>query len=160
MRKRRRPHGRRLNILPKTAHTPLMKKRATFLCVLAVFVILFACAFKLDENSSIKDLTHPYINTYECTRATLGETDLLEEYEYFRIIVGENNDLKVLFKRKDGKAYEFSSKYTFDDTTHELTAEIGVLGYTYKQKTIIEKGRFTISMPILNKQLIMIFETN
>ena len=128
MRKRRRQHGRRLNILPKTAHTPLMKKRTTFLCVLAVFVILFACAFKLDENSSIKDLTHPYINTYECTRATLGETDLLEEYEYFRIIVGENNDLKVLFKRKDGKAYEFSSKYTFDDTTHELTAEIGVLG--------------------------------
>ena len=83
----------------------------------------------------------------------------MEEYEYFRIIVGENNDLKVLFKRKDGKAYEFSSKYTFDDTTHELTAEIGVLGYPYRQKTVIEKGTFTISMPILNKQLIMIFET-
>lgn len=126
--------------------------------IFAMLIILFTCAFTIDENSSIKELTHPYLNTYECTRATLGETDLLEEYEYFRIILEEGDKLTVLLKRKNDIERKFASTYNYDDKTHELTAEIGVLGFTYRQKTIIDSGRFTISMPILNKQLVMIFE--
>ena len=135
-----------------------MKKRLFVAGLLATLVITFACAFTIDENSSVKDLTHPYINTYECTRATLGETDLLEEYEYFRIIIGEGEELTVLFNQKGGKEHRYASTYKFDKDTHELTAEIGILGFTYRQKTIIENGKFTISMPILTKQLTMIFE--
>lgn len=135
-----------------------MKKRLFVAGLLAALVITFACAFTIDENSSVKDLTHPYINSYECTRATLGETDLLEEYEYFRIIIGEGEELTVLFKQKGGKEHRYASTYKFDKDTHELTAEIGILGFTYRQKTIIENGKFTISMPILTKQLTMIFE--
>ena len=135
-----------------------MKKRLFVAGLLATLVITLACAFTIDENSSVKDLTHPYINSYECTRATLGETDLLEEYEYFRIIIGEGEELTVLFKQKGGKEHRYASTYKFDKDTHELTAEIGILGFTYRQKTIIENGKFTISMPILTKQLTMIFE--
>lgn len=135
-----------------------MKLKCLGLSLFAALLITFACAFTLDKNSSIKDLTHPYMNTYECTRATLGDTDLLEEYEYFRIIIGENDELIVLFKKKEGREYKFSTTYKFDQKTRELTAEIGVFGFTCKQKTIIENGSFTITMPILSRQLIMIFE--
>lgn len=135
-----------------------MKKRTTFLCVLAVFVILFACAFKLDENSSIKDLTHPYINTYECRMATLGQTDILCGYDYIRLIIGESNSLTFMTKPKNGEEYTCSGTYAYDRTTGELTADIGVLGYKMKPTTKIERGRFTITMPVLNRQLIMSFE--
>ena len=82
----------------------------------------------------------------------------MEEYDYFRIIIGENDELIVLFKKKEGREYKFSTTYKFDQKTRELTAEIGVFGFTCKQKTIIENGSFTITMPILSRQLIMIFE--
>lgn len=98
------------------------------------------------------------MNTYECTRATLGDTNLLEDYDYFRIIIGEKNQLKIMYRKKDGSCNEFDSTYKFNEKTNELTAEIGIMGFNYKQKTIITDGRFTITMPIMSKQLVMIFE--
>ena len=135
-----------------------MKIKTLCAGLLAMIVLLFACAFTIDENSSIKELTHPYMNTYECTRATLGDADLLEEYEYFRIIIGENEKLEVLMKKKGEQEQSFASTYKFDEHTRELTAEIGILGFAYRQKTIIRNGKFVISMPVLAKQLVMIFE--
>lgn len=135
-----------------------MKFKASCTCLIAIFIILISCAFTIDEDSSIKELTHPYMNTYECTRATLGDTNLLEDYDYFRIIIGEKNQLKIMYRKKDGSCNEFDSTYKFNEKTNELTAEIGIMGFNYKQKTIITDGRFTITMPIMSKQLVMIFE--
>ena len=135
-----------------------MKKKLILTGAIAVLIILFACAFKIDGDSSIKDITHPYINTYECTRATLGESDLLDDYEYLRIIIEEGGQMKIIFKQKDGKSYQYESTYSYDEKTRELTAEMTILGYRYKQKTTIENGKFTIAMPLFSKQLVMVFE--
>ena len=135
-----------------------MKIKISYTSLIAIFIIFIACAFTIDEDSSIKELTHPYINTYECTRATLGDTNLLENYDYLRIIVGEKNQLKILYKRKGENCNEFNGTYKVNEKSNELTAEIGILGYNYKQKTIISDGRFTITLPILSKQLVMTFE--
>lgn len=135
-----------------------MRKKAISAGLLAILIIMFACAFTIDENSSVKELTHPYINTYECTRATLGNTNLLEKYEYFRIILDEGNKLTLLLKRQDDAEKKFISTYAYDDKTHTLTAEAGILGFAYRHETTIEKGKFTISMPIMTRQLVMVFE--
>ena len=126
-----------------------------FVCIAT---ILSVCAFKIDENSSIKDITPPYINPYECHTATLGQTDILCGYDYIRLIIGESNSLTLLTKPKNGEEYACFGTYAYDSATGELTADIGVLGYKMKPTTKIERGRFTITMPVLNRQLIMSFE--
>jgi hypothetical protein len=83
--------------------------------------------------------------------------DLLENYDYFRITFLDENNLEVSFKRSDGKKYKYTCPYSVDNTTGEFTAEIGILGCKFKQTTKIENGKFTLSMPILYKQLIMKF---
>lgn len=135
-----------------------MKKKIISSVVLFTTLCLLLCAFKVDGQSSVKSLTHPYINTYECTHARLGDEDLLEKYEYFKIIFLDTKQLKVSFKRKDGKRHDYVCDYTYDDKTREFSAQIGILGFTFKQKTVIENGKFTVSMPILFKQLYMLFE--
>ncbi|MGN0818433.1 MAG: hypothetical protein ACI4L9_05620, partial [Candidatus Coproplasma sp.] len=121
-------------------------------------VCLLLCAFTIDYKSSVKSLTHPYINTYECTQARLGDENLLEKYEYFKITFLDTKELQVSFKRIGGKRHDYTCAYSYDDKTKEFSAELGILGFTFRQKTVIENGKFTISMPIFTKQLFMLFE--
>lgn len=135
-----------------------MKKKILPTVALFAALCLLLCAFTIDAKSSVKSLTHPYINTYECTQARIGEFDLLDNYEYIKITFLDTEKLEVSFKEKGGKRHEYTCPYTHDDNTHEFEAELGILGFTFRQKTVIKDGKFTISMPILSKQLIMLFE--
>jgi hypothetical protein len=142
----------------KTQHNTQKLNRALLpLIIAAAFCINFLCAFTIDKNSSLKDITHPYINRYECTSATLGDVDLLENYEYFRIDLLNESELEVSFKKKDGNTHSYKSTYTYDNKSGELVAEIGILGCKFKQAVIIKNGKFTITMPILYKTLVMNF---
>ncbi len=128
------------------------------LCVFAL-CCLFLCAFTFDKSSSLKDLTHPYINTYECTAARLGNENLLEKYDYFRITILDEKELEISFKRKwPNKKNVYKCGYTYNPKTQELSAELGILGYRFKQTTKIANGKFTISMPVFGRPLLMNFE--
>lgn len=135
-----------------------MKKRFIAVIFIALASCLCLCAFTVDMNSSVKTLTKPYITTYECTYAQLGKENLLEKYEYLKITILDDKELEVSFKTKKGKKHAYTSAYTYDDKSGELKAEIGILGFKFKQATKIENGKFNISMPIMGKQLSMKFE--
>jgi hypothetical protein len=124
-----------------------------------LLIFMFCCAFKIDENSSLKDFTHPYINTYECTYAMFGGDNLLDDFDYFKITLLNKKELEVSFKKQDEAKKSFTCPYEYDKKSGELTAEIGILGYKYRQKVIIKEGKFTISFNILTKPLVMIFES-
>lgn len=136
-----------------------MKKKlcAIFLCG-AIICAIF-CAFTFDPSSSVTSLTKPYITTYDCTEARLGEEDLLEKYEYIKIIFIDENEIDVSYKAKNGKRHAHRCAYTYDDETGEFEAEIGILGYKLRQKAKIDGGKFTLNMPILGKPLIISFES-
>ena len=135
-----------------------MKKKVFAIVFVACALCLSLCAFTVDTNSSLKSLTHPYINTYECTQATLGKEDLLEKYEYFRITFLDKKELEISYKKKNGARRAIKCPYTFDDKTKILQAEFGVLCFKFRQSTMIENGKFTVTMPILGRQLIMNFK--
>ena len=134
-----------------------MKKKFYFVFIISAICCILLCAFTFDKNSSLKDLTHPYINTYECTAARLGNENLLEQYEYFKITFLDTKQLEVSFKRKNGKRRAYTCCYQYDDKTDEFSAELGIMGYKFKQTTKIKNGRFTIAMPIFGKPLLMNF---
>lgn len=134
-----------------------MKAKLTALFTTSVLCILLLCAFTFDKNASIKTLTNPYITTYDCTFARLGNEDLLEKYEYLKITFLDDKELEVSFKRVKGKRHAYKCDYTYDDDTGTFEAEIGILGFKFRQSTQIINGKFTLSMPILGKPLVMNF---
>lgn len=133
-------------------------KKIIFAVISAVCLICTLCAFTFDLNSSVKALTHPYINTYYCTEARLGDVNLLEKYDYFIITILDDQELEVSFKKTEGQKYSYICNYDFDEETRELSAGVGILGFSYRQKTVINNGTFYINMPVLNKTLFMKFE--
>lgn len=131
---------------------------ALFFTICAMLTFLPSCDAK--NAGSLKSITLPYIAQYECVEASLGEEDLLNRFEYIKITLLDKEKLELAYKSKDGESKSVKSNYNFDVNTHKLTADIGILGYSFKQSTIIEKGKFTISKSIGGKQLIMKFKTS
>ena len=118
--------------------------------------LLPAC--DIQEADSLKSLTKPYIAQYECYEGTFGGEDILEKFDYIEINLADKKNLELLFKRKDGEKYKYECEYTFDNNTNELSADIGVLGFRFKESVKIEYGKFTVSKPIGSKQLVMKFK--
>ena len=135
-----------------------MKKRIIVLAFICVFLISFLSACDMKNAGPLKSITHPYIAQYECVEAKLGGEDLLKKFDYIKITLIDTDNLELNYKQKDGESKSIKSKYSFDTKSHTLTAEIGILGHTVKQSTVVEKGKFTISKSIGGKQLIMNFK--
>ena len=136
-----------------------MKKRLIIFVVLCTLVLTLLSACDMKNAGSLKSLTRPYIAQYECVEAKLGDEDLLKKFDYIKITLLDKDNLELNYRQKEGENTSIKSKYSFDINSRILTAEIGILGYTIKQSTVIEKGKFTISKPIGDKLLIMKFET-
>ena len=134
-----------------------MKKKYCAFIFLAMALCLCLCAFTFDKNSSVKSLTKPYITTYECVKAQFGTEDLLEKYDYLKITILDDKELEVSFKKKSGKRRAYKCGYNYDDKTKQISAELTILGFRFRQATVIGKGKFDISMNFLGKPLIMVF---
>ena len=135
-----------------------MKKSVIISAILCVFLLTFLSACDMKNAGPLKSITRPYIAQYECVEAKLGDEDLLDKFDYIKITLLDKDNLELNYKPKDGENKTIESNYVFDVQSRTLTAEIGILGYTFKQSTIIEKGKFTISKSIGGKQLIMKFK--
>ena len=135
-----------------------MKKRVIIFAILCTFLLTCLSACDMKNAGSLKSITRPYIAQYECVEAKLGDEDLLEKFDYIKITLVDKDNLELNYKLKEGENSSVKSKYSFDIESRTITAEIGILGYTIKQSTKVEKGKFTISKSIGGKQLIMKFK--
>ena len=137
-----------------------MKKRFIFFALICTLLLALLPACDIKNAGSLKSITNPHVAQYECTEATLGEEDLLKKFDFIKITLVDKENLELNYKQKDGESRLIKSKYTFDVKTRTLTAEMGILGYSFKQSTVVEKGKFTISKSIGGKQLIMKFRAS
>ncbi len=130
-----------------------------FLTVFCSMFLLILSACDAREAGSLKSITRPYIAHYECTEATLGGENLLDKFEYIEIVLVDKEEMQLIYKPKDGKKSKIKSNYIFNLETRELTADIGIYGYRFRESTIVENGKFTVTKTIGEKQLIMKFKT-
>ena len=135
-----------------------MKRKLLLTAITFLLILLLVPACEAKQMGSLKSLTRPYIAEYECTSATLGDENLLDKFDYILLNLTNKDVLEIIYKPKDGDKKIIETKYSLDAETRELTAEIGILGYNFRQTTKIEKGKFTISKAIGSKQLIMNFK--
>lgn len=136
----------------------MVKIRYAAFCAVAALCALL-CACNISADSSLKELTHPCVTRYECTYARWGETDFLEEFDYIRITLLDTEKMALEYKKTGESAHSYECSYVLDEKTGELTAEAGVLGIKFKEKIKIEDGKFTVSLPLMGRQLIMKFQS-
>ena len=57
---------------------------------------VFLCSCTIDTNSSLKELTDPYITRYECTYAAWGDKEFLDEFDYIRITLTDKENMELI----------------------------------------------------------------
>lgn len=130
-----------------------MKRKIFFPAAMLLCLLLTLCsACSAAGSSSIKDVTRPYIAQYECVEARYGDADLLKNYDYIRIILTDKENMELDYKPKGEERKVFRGRYSLDPSTRELSGEIGVLGFKYREKVKIENGSFTITKPLGERQ--------
>ena len=135
-----------------------MKGKIFAILTLFLMCVLMLPACNIDKDQSVKAVTAPYVAQYECVEARLGETDILEKYDYIRIIFLDKQELEVNIKKTGGEKHSAKGSYTIDPDTRELTGEIGILGFKFKEKTVVKNGQFTISKNFGRKPLFVKFK--
>lgn len=137
-----------------------MKRKILIFSAIFLLLLILLPACNAQNAGSLKSITRPYIAQYECVEAKLGEEDYLKKFEYFYLTLKDKENMEITYKLKDGERKTVKSKYNFDLESKRLTAEIGIFGYKFKQSTVIENGRFTVSKSIGGKQLVMKFKAS
>lgn len=135
-----------------------MKRKLLFVAVICALLITILPACDAQKAGSLKVITRPYIAQYECISAIFGDEDLLEKFDYIEINLVNKKELELIYKPKNGDRKIITTTYELNPETRELSADIGIFGYRFKQTTKIENGKFTVVKTIGKKQLIMNFK--
>lgn len=135
----------------------IMKRKLLLISIIFALTLILLPACDAKNAGSLKSITRPYIAQYECTSATFGGDDILERFDYIEITLVNKKDMEVIYKPKGGDRKLIKTTYSLNTETRELTAEVGIYGYKFKETTKIQNGKFTISKAIGRKQLIMNF---
>ena len=129
-----------------------MKLKVSFCAVLAALLFIFpACG-----NSSLKDVTKPYLGEYECKSATLGEKDYVEEFSFLRLELKKDDEFTLYYSAKNGQQGEESGTYSYDEKEETITITYGELG-VFKRKFPLKNGEIYVTLPIGSQTLSMKF---
>jgi hypothetical protein len=135
-------------------------KRKLFPIILLIVAIscCLLCSCEGATEQSLKELTKPYINQYVCTRAQLGETDLLENYREIRITFLDQETAELRIIPKEGNESITTFPYSIDEKTGELNASFGIFGVSFKESVKLSHGKFTLQTLLFSQPLILTFE--
>ena len=120
--------------------------------MLAAFSNFFAL-----KNSSLKEISKPYFGVYECERARLGDKDLLLDYAKLTLELQRGGVFTLHYCEKNGREGEMQGRYSYDEKTQTITFQAEPLK-GLKREFTLQKGVLTLSFPILDKQLCLIFK--
>ncbi len=135
-----------------------MKRKLILIAAILTLLLAILPACDAQKAGSLKTITSPYIAQYECTSATYGDDNLLDKFDYIEVNLADKKELELIYKLKNGNRNVITTTYELNPETRELSADIGIFGYKFKQTTKIENGKFTVTKTIGKKLLIMNFE--
>lgn len=113
-----------------------MKRKLFLVCVVLSLLLLVFPACEMDAKGSVKSLTKPYIGEYECVEGHMGETDLLEKYEFIKITLIDDKKMEINFKPKNGTQHSFEGEYSVDGETREFTVKQESSAINSKKKSL------------------------
>ena len=108
------------------------------------------------KQSSLDDMSKPYLGQYECKRAQLGSVDCLKRFHYVRLELKDEENFTLYYQEKGEKKRQVSGQYAYDKDKKTLTLK-GEKAEIFRECTM-EEGVFTLTFPIAGKILVLEFQ--
>ena len=127
-----------------------MKKRKNILksSILCGLFCLLLSANGWSKDGKLSEISKPYLGTYECESFYLGSEDKLGDYDYIRIELSPDGEMKLSYAQKNKAEKTIPLTYEYDYDTGALTvyAKFG-LAKTDKKFTL-KDGEITASFSL------------
>lgn len=125
--------------------------------LLAGAAILSALLFDVASLGGLKDVSRPYLGTYECERILFGNEDRTDKFDYVRIELMPGGKMKLFYKEKEGRKGEAEARYTYDTESDSLTICADIAGTEYKKSFPVKDGALELSVRYGDRMLAMKF---
>ena len=110
------------------------------------------------KDGKLTEITKPYLGAYECEHLYLGSEDKIDEFEYIRIELCKNGELKLLYKQPKGNPEQTVMEYRYDEQTKKLYVK-GKLGVWRLDKSfLLDNGEIGGEMKLGTKNVIVKFK--
>ena len=129
-----------------------MKLKSTFVAGLASLLL---CMGNI-KDSTLLDVTKPYLGEYECEYARLGDREFSDGFEFVVLELKGDGTYLLSFKEKGGEKHTETGEYEYDEKTKTLRFSPRDKSALKKEFPLID-GVLTISTQIGNQQLIIRF---
>lgn len=131
-------------------------KRKLLGIFLAVQVVIGICAItgcNMNEMSSLKDISRPYVGEYKCRKLQMGGEDELKNFEYIKLELDYSGTFQVSSQDLNGKEdfYDGTYKISEEEATVTLSSKAGG-----KEQSFVfpyEKGKVIIQLHFNEKLL-------
>lgn len=113
--------------------------------------------FSAVKKGDLKEITKPHLGVYECKQAQLGTKDLLEDFSSIHLELKDAHHFILYYEDKNGQKNKWEGKYDYNKKEQTITLQLDG-EYPFKRSFPLQKGQITVSFPVGNKQLCLIFE--
>ena len=109
------------------------------------------------KNSSLKDITKPYLGEYECTQAILGKENYLDRMAFISLNLGKDNQFVLSFCEKGKTKQTLQGKYSYDKDKQVIIFE-NEKWNVFAREFPLKNGELYIHIRIGKQTLLLRFE--
>lgn len=117
--------------------------------------VMLCASCKLGDT--LPEVTKPYLGEYECKRATLGNTEYLQDFDYVRLTLDPDDTFTLAFRKKGGDKEEEKGAYTYDFEQEELVL-FSEQSAAYQRRFPLKDGKLTITLEVGTNTFVAEFE--
>ena len=107
----------------------------------------------MDEMSSLRDISRPYVGEYKCKRLQFGGEDELERFEYIKLELKYGGTFRCSYLDTQGNEGEYSGKYKISEENAEITLSAVSGGEEKKFVFPYKKGSVLVTEQLNGKLL-------
>jgi hypothetical protein len=109
------------------------------------------------KEGSLTEISRPFLGEYSCESIQFNGEDKLSDFEYLKLEICSNGEMKLRFKEKNRKDKCVNLQYDYDENKKEfiVRSQIGVL--KKEERIPYEKGKLTAILRLGGKQVVVKF---
>lgn len=134
------------------------------LCTKLIATILLACGFctlsacNAESLGTLSAVAHPYAGTYECKYVLFNEQNLLDDFDYIRLELKNDDRFSVYFRDKNGVKGRYFGNYSYDTENNTFTIREKMFGRSLEKTFSVTEGVIDIAVQYGEKMLLVKFE--
>jgi hypothetical protein len=136
-----------------------MKKRKNIIKSFALVGVLciFLAANGWSKDDSLSELACPYLGEYTCESIYFNSEDKLADFDYFKLEILSQGEMKLHIKEKARKGKTVVLSYEYDEAKKEFLVKSNFALFKKEERVIFQDGKLTAVLRLGGKQILVKF---